>query len=273
MYVRLKNIARFFLITIGIVFLTSFTIDATDSLSSSQTALSIFANKLTTEECPRNMVLIEKANKSFCIDKYEVSPSETCLVLQPKSTLDTTHNLAQARCQPLSHSNKIPWTFVTKNQALQLCAKAGKRLPTAEEWFAASLGTPDNLVDCNLTNKLNETGKFPLCVSGYGVYDMIGNVWEIVSGEVTDGVYNGILLPKEGYVHLTTETGVVLQTGFEPNHLYNNDYFWSSPTGQFVLMKGGYYGSKEDGGIYATHAQSTFDFASAAVGFRCVKSL
>ncbi len=253
--------------------LTSFTIDATDSLNNSQTALSILAKKITEKSCPAEMELINSGNLTFCIDKFEASPSPNCVFEVPKSLTETTHNINDKDCLPLSKANATPWTFVAQPQAVQVCAKAGKRLPTPEEWFVAAAGTPDNTDTCNLNGVFSKTGVFESCLSGNGAYDMIGNVWEYVSGQVEDSDYEDRKVPREGYVSETDIAGIALVTDSVPNQIYNEDYFWSSETGRQVIMRGGFYGSKSDGGVYATHAQSDTSFASAAVGFRCVKDL
>ena len=127
----------------------------------------------------------------------------------------------------VSSPGVIPWTFVAKPQAEQLCAKSQKRLPTASEWYQGSLGTPDNNSICNLAGDLALSGSFSECHSGAGVYDMIGNVWELIDVSVNDGVYSERLLPGEGYVDLVDEAGIAVETSDEPNDIYNQDYFWS----------------------------------------------
>ena len=271
---RLVGVLRFTVITVGVVVLTSFSIDATDTLRGSQTALSLFAKKASQTGCPEGMTEVAASSEQrFCIDTYEASPDDACIIKEPKSVIDTTHNSADASCMPVSIEGGLPWTFVAQPQAVQLCAKAGKRLPTPGEWFEASLGTPDNLVDCNLAGKIGLTGFLPECRSGSGVFDMIGNVWEFVDGEAVGGVLAGKKVPGQGYVAVADTTGLASETALTPNPVYNNDYFWSEAEGNFVLMRGGFYGSKEDGGIYAVHARTEHTFASAAVGFRCVKDL
>ncbi|HMO78321.1 MAG TPA: SUMF1/EgtB/PvdO family nonheme iron enzyme [Candidatus Paceibacterota bacterium] len=273
MFKWLKNGIRFLLVTLGVVLLTSFTIDATDTLSGSQTALSIFSSKVSQDSCPMDMVLINHGSERFCLDIYEASPHSSCLYQQPNNITDTTVNISDPKCLAISVPEVKPWTYVAKPQAEQLCAKSGKRLPTPTEWYLGSLGTPDNVTHCNLAGSLALTGSLSACRSGIGSYDMIGNVWELVDGQVSEGFYDERQVPEEGYVAQVDAAGIALLTSEVPNDIYNQDYFWSRNEGQFVLMRGGYYGSRKDGGIFSTHAQSNQDFASAAVGFRCAKSL
>ena len=268
-----KQGLRFFVVTVGVIALTSFTIDATDTFRDSQSALSIFANKITEEKCPLGMVLVNSEEYNFCIDKYEASVGDDCSILKPASIQDTARNSNEANCMPVSEPDKIPWTYVAKPQAAQLCAKAGKKLPTAKEWYLSALGTPDNLQTCNLTDKLALTEKWKNCVSGTGVNDMIGNAWEFIAEETFDNKFNDRELPESGYVEQVDVNGIALKTTDKPNPVYNDDYFWTKPEGSFVIMRGGFYGSKEDGGVYTSHAQVDSNFASVATGFRCVKLL
>jgi formylglycine-generating enzyme required for sulfatase activity len=269
----LKNGARFFLVTVGIVVLTSVTIDATDTLRGSQSALGIFSQKLFADSCPSTMREIETSDGRVCVDVYEVSPSANCVISEPRSVADTALNEADSDCVPLSAPNTLPWLHVAQPQAAQLCAKVGKRLPTAEEWYAAAKGTPDSVSSCNLSGSLARTAAFPECVSGAGVFDMVGNVWEILADTITpESTWVGTM-PKEGYVALANEHGLPIETSSEPSIVFNSDYFWSGDLSYSTIMRGGYYGSRTDGGIYATHAKTAPTFASAAIGFRCVKSL
>ena len=269
----IKNGLRFLMVTVGVIALTSFSIDATDTFRDSQSALGIFADKITEGECPKDMLLINTGGYDFCIDKYEVSVGESCPVSVPFSIQDTAKNSTDANCLPASEPDKTPWTYVAQPQAVQLCAKAGKRLPTPKEWYLAALGTPDNPKNCNLAGKLSLTGEWESCVSGSGVNDMVGNAWELMEGEVVDKQFANKELPEEGYVEQIDDDGLATKTNNKPNPIYNDDYFWVRPEGKFVIMRGGFYGSKEDGGIYATHVQVDQNFASAAIGFRCVKLL
>lgn len=77
----------------------------------------------------------------------------------------------------------LPSTCVTWFQAEQACALSTKRLLTNEEWQRAAAGTPDPNVDdgttlCNIlaTGAPSFTGSRSACVSGWGTFDMIGNV-------------------------------------------------------------------------------------------------
>ena len=163
---------------------------------------------------------------------------------------------------------------MTVVQADQLCARAGKRLLTAAEWYVVARGSPDNQTSCATTGGLQTTGAAPQCVSGVGVFDTVGNVWELVSDTVSDGKIDHDTLPPSGYVTAILPSGLPKMTEATPNVLYNNDYFWNElSTGTFAVMRGGFYGSGEDGGMYSAHADTEQNFSSTAVGFRCVREL
>lgn len=261
---------RFVLVTVGIIVLTSFTIDATDALRGSQSALSILADRATQEGCPAGMVSV--ADFGFCIDVYELSTSADCSAPTPRSSAESAQNVNNPDCLPESKTGVLPWTNVTVTQAKALCAKVGKRLPTSLEWYQAALGTPDTKQACNIAGDLSRTGS-QSCISGAGVHDMIGNVWELIDGTISDGRLEDMQVPEEGYVDSVYDSGIARTTTSTPQIVYGNDYFWSDTSGVHALMRGGFHGSGPDAGVYTTHAAIDQNFASNAIGFRCAISL
>lgn len=254
--------------------LTSFGVEAVDSIRipGAQTALGILASKITADRCPSEMVELRFGDAVLCVDKYEATPSSDCPLLQPKSNIDTALNISSSDCVPESKNEAWPWTFVAMPQARELCAKAGKRLPTPEEWFAFALGTPDSS-DCNIEGNLAKTGSLGSCYSGVGAYDMVGNVWEWVEADISKGKLSDSFLPSEGYVKDVDKSGVATLTAGSPEIVFNNDYFWLDENVEAKMMRGGFYGSGIKGGVYAVHAKNEASFAGQATGFRCVKNI
>ncbi len=84
-----------------------------------------------------------------------------------------------------------PSACITWFQAQQACALSGKRLITNGEWQRAAAGTPDGapcLVSAGGPGNTGTAG----CVSSWGAFDMVGNVWEWVDqwGDRADGCDN-----------------------------------------------------------------------------------
>ena len=267
-----KHGVRFVLVTVGIIALTSFTIDATDALNGSQSALSILARNATEGGCDKGMVKVELADRSYCIDQFENSLGDECTAQVPSSASDSQTNVDAGECTSETKAEEKPWTFISYHQAKLACVNRGGRLPSPGEWYEAALGTP-GIDGCNLEGSLSETGNFPTCQSSRGVFDMVGNVWEWVDTTIESGSFAGRELPDEGFVTEADSAGVAVITGSDGSELFGQDYFWSNGEGTQAMMRGGFYGSGEDGGVYAVHTKVTPSFSSGAIGFRCVMDL
>jgi len=236
---------------------------------------------LDSNGCPSDMVFIDTEYGGFCIDKYENSAAENCSYETPDSKTESAYNLGMPECKPVSLKDKIPWRNITQTQAIEACAKAGKRLPTNKEWYAASLGTPDpgsswSEEDCQVDKNWNaqpgQTGSAENCLSSAGAYDMVGNVWEWVHEEAVDGKYDETVLPESGYVKAVNIDGLPLETdASNPDSVYNGDYFWIKESGVRGMARGGYWDNKEEAGKNAVYLVSPPSFAGVGMGFRCVK--
>ena len=273
-------------IAVSAIVLTTFTIDAADNLGNMKQSILgavLFGVIGESSPCPEDMAIVDTSEGGFCIDVYEASAGSDCPYLSPLNQDETRINLNMESCDVTSEKGKLPWRNISQNQATLACVKMGKRLPTSEEWYLATLGTPDkdnnwNAEDCNVDmnwgNEIpGETGSGDKCVSAYGVYDMVGNVWEWISETVNYGVYKDMNLPQTGYVHSVNESGTPLETGNTPDENYFKDKFWIDSTTITGIFRGGYWSSKSDGGMYSMHTQVPPSFVGEAVGFRCVKNL
>lgn len=164
-----------------------------------------------------------------------------------------------------------------------LATKVGKHLPTAREWYDAVRGTPDPPsgapchVDAGQQGKARATGENEACRSDVGAFDMVGNVWEWTSDAVTNGMWHGRALPDSEKVAGIDMYGVPFRTdtdgATEYGHEYGHDYFWLGSNGVMGLMRGGYFASGADAGLFALYAASPPEFAGRAVGFRCARTL
>lgn len=273
----LLKTARWFGVTFGVILLTSFTVDATlNNGSISQSALGILALKAVESGCPKGTAHFTDGARQWCMDTYEISPGGSCPNEIITNAVDTTENMSNAACQPESTAGANPWVFVSYHQAQELCAKRGMRLPSHDEWYTAAVGTPDSDAGggCNLSSSgVHETGAEPSCVSPGGMYDMLGNVWEWIDADVVNGQYADRTLPESGYVSDADSAGVAITTTQNEITQFHKDYFWSQSEGSFGMIRGGFYGSDTDGGLYSIQAQVARSFIGDGIGFRCVKDV
>ncbi len=252
------------------VVLTTLAIDAADTLNGSGSTL--LGQLVSTEKplCPDGMRFVPAATTFTCVDEYEVSTGPECPVQDPNNLADSATNVEAPECQAVSEPTRAPWIFVNREQAVTTCLRSGKRLITSDEWFMIAVGTPDTK-SCNIdSGSVRPTGDDKACVSAVGVYDTVGNVWEWTTDDVIAGKHEGIDVPLSGYVAQVDSGGFPLYTSEVSNKLFADDYFWSSPEGAYGVLRGGYYGSESDAGVYTVHAQTPPTNSGGAIGFRCV---
>jgi formylglycine-generating enzyme required for sulfatase activity len=126
---------------------------------------------------------------SFWIDQYQV----TYDLYQEFLTATNTQS------PDVVGKGNHPVRGVTWDQAVAYCSWLNKRLPTEAEWEAAGRGTGPNpqiypwgndpKADGNIESLPDqdtyEVGAFPFNQSPFGVYDMVGNIWEWVGNPYT----------------------------------------------------------------------------------------
>ncbi len=256
----------------GAVLITALGIDAADTLQGSRSTLLGQVIKAGDDSaCPAGMVEVPMAITYRCVDMYEASAAASCPQKNPQNELQTRENMDTAQCEAESKPDADAWRYITREQALTACMRAGKRLPRSDEWYLSSVGTPDDAHTCNIdASGASPTGTHEECISAVGAYDSIGNVWEWTTDDVLQGMYAGRELPHSGYVTQVDASGMAVLTGSSPSELFYQDYLWSSNDGAFGVLRGGFYGSGLDAGIYAVHAQTLPTASGVAIGFRCV---
>ena len=134
---------------------------------------------------------------SICIDQYEASVWDALVGGNQLTTYAEIRALCPDDGQDChgkifarSVAGVEPARFITWFQAQQALANSGKRLPTNAEWQMADSGTPDHPGPCNTdSDDIRNTGANPGCVSDWGAFDMVGNVWEWVADWVPDSTH------------------------------------------------------------------------------------
>ncbi len=253
----MKRLLVLAVVVVGATFATTLAIQATDYLTAADSL------------CPVDMVPVEAVPGVLCVDRSEARATASCLHLTPDSPQATKGNLALATCEATGDGAGEPWRFIAREEAASMCARSGKRLPTAGEWYAIALASDTSgcVFDATRPVPAGET----TCTTPTGVAHLPGNVWEWVSDDVIDAIWNGRTVPSSGYVASVDSSGIASQTSTTTSDQFGADYARFSKSGVFGMVRGGFYGSGEDGGIYALQANIAPTFASAGIGFRCVR--
>lgn len=263
---KLKPVLSLAVVVFGAIVFSTVGIRATDMVATLTKGVPM---------CGVGAVPLSLGGRMVCFDQYEASPATRCSSINPSSKIETEHNITIEQCLPESKPEVLPWRFVTYTEAKQLCARAGKRLPTNAEWYQVALGQIDSS-GCALvvaSGQPQPTGK-ATCKTASAVYDLVGNAWEWVAEVTVDGMYNGRAIPESGYVSLVDADGVVLATSATTSSVaFGQDYAWTSTVGTNGIMRGGFYSSDTDGGLFAQNLAVPLDFTTNAVGFRCVRDL
>lgn len=263
---------KLILVVFGALVITALGIDAADTIHGSKGTLLSQVISGGSGGCPSGMVHIETITGISCVDIYEASAGSVCPSQNPEQVVATQQNMNDSKCVAESKGHAIPWRFITRDQAMQMCARTGKRLPTSEEWYQLSLGMANVEGGCNIdSKKISESGMYEDCVAPSGAYDLVGNVWEWVSDDVIDGKYKTSELPSTGFVAQVDASGMATVVSEVQQELFDNDYFWSRTDGAYGIIRGGYYDSGKDGGIYSVHADTPPTTSGTGIGFRCVK--
>jgi formylglycine-generating enzyme required for sulfatase activity len=261
------------LVVFGALVLSTALIQASDVLRGIEGGLSGMVIE-SESACGSGAVQMNLGSHSLCVDMFEASAGTLCPHTNPQNSIETQENANAAACKPISQKDVLPWRFVSYTQAQQFCARDGKRLPTNEEWYKSASGiTTVDECTINAKNDAPALTGTPACVTPSGAYDMVGNVWEWIDGQVTDGVYENRTLPQSGYVALVDTNGVVVETKAEASAEFGDDYAQTDSKGLRGIIRGGFYKSGSDAGVFAQNLSVPLDFKAIGVGFRCIKDL
>jgi len=139
-----------------------------------------------SDERPFHPVTLEP----FYIDRFEVTQEAYAQWVQATRKRPPADWSGK---RPLPGRERHPVVFVSWQGAKDFCTWKGKRLPTEAEWEKAARGNDGriypwgNTLDQNRSNiggligNTLPVGSYENGKSPYGVYDMIGNVWEWTS--------------------------------------------------------------------------------------------
>jgi serine/threonine-protein kinase len=148
----------------------------------------------------------------------------------------------------------VPVVDVTIAQARAYAAWAKKRLPTALEWERAARGTNGakfpwgDAEDASLANVAAKTLKpVKLYAPYHDVYQMAGNAWEMVEGEVTPSA-----------------NAVKMFASLKPP---------ATAQEQWITMRGGSFNTKLAFAVAYEFVAIPERLSSNEIGFRCAKSV
>ena len=155
---------------------------------------------------PERVIWLE----AFYIDKFEVTNADY-------KAFDSEHTYPEG-------DDDHPASGVSWNQAIAYAEWRGKRLPTEEEWEKACRYTDGRLYPWGDTFEadranINTTGTMPVAryetgKSPYGVYDLIGNVWEWTSSPPERGLRTRVLRGGAWSSSLPAEEAIFRYTAF-----------------------------------------------------------
>lgn len=216
---------------------------------------------------------------------------------------NTTSKVAQSLAGTITPQASISWPA-----AYRSCANRGAdwRLPTPQEFVAASIGTPNNPGACNTITNIAPT-VIPAfggtCVSSGGIYDLVGNLNEwtdlitttdasrITSSSAikaatdyggawvgkTAASYNALTLPATGVTTaFDPDLGITRTGGSQTVGFFAGDIATHNTSVTAALIRGGYYNTPSGatgGGLYQSRLSvNATTGTSAFVGYRCAKN-
>jgi len=226
--------------------------------------------------CPSDMAAVG----DFCVDKYEASVWSSSTGGTPYGGAGTTcgSDITDYPCNKNGNNctniyarsipGVTPSRCITWFQAAQACANSGKHLITNMEWQIAATGSPDPDADvvnqnvdpaitCNvdsvgIVNTGNSSGGGTPCISRWGTYDMVGNVWELVD------MWNSAPL---------------VGNAFDWTGTFSDDGYWGNSVLQVsAALRGGFWLDGPAAGVFALFLSNAPSDVGFSIGFRCARS-
>jgi eukaryotic-like serine/threonine-protein kinase len=178
---------------------------------------------------------------AFYIDETEVSNA------------DFAEYCKSTGCLPPTAASDLPVVRVTVIQARDYAAWKGRRLPSALEWERAARGTQGNKYpwgdadDASLANLSSKTLKPVKSYAAYPEYQMAGNAWEMVEGNVEPNA-----AARAAFAKLLTPP--------------------LTPEDKWITMRGGSFNTKLEAAVAYQFVRIPERYSSTDIGFRCAKS-
>lgn len=192
-------------------------------------------------DCQRSWFTDEEPAHRVNLDAFWMDKTEVTNIMYAQCVSDgacSSPSSVKSRTQDSYYGNSefdnYPVIYVNWYQANTYCAWAGRELPTEAQWEKAARGTDgrtypwgDDSPNSNLLNynwnigDTVEVGSYLNGASVYGVLDMSGNVWELVSSLYQDYPYN----ENDGREDLNASGSRVMRGG---TWVYDDDHVRSA---------------------------------------------
>ena len=153
----------------------------------------------------------------FYIDKYPVTNNQYYEFVEatgyrPADTNNYLKNWKDGKYPKGMKSH--PVVYINYEDAQAYAAWAGKRLPTEAEWQFAAQGGDERLypwgnsmdsTKCNKgVGKMTSVVEYPGGVNPFGLFDLVGNVWQLTNDVYDNGSYYYIIMRGGSYYHPTS---------------------------------------------------------------------
>lgn len=178
---------------------------------------------------PNNSVPKKIFVNDFYIDKYPVTNRQYKNFVDESGYLPTDSSDYLKQWQNGTYDYKDaekPVVYISIDDAEAYAKWKGKRLPSAIEWqYAAQAGDSTNMfpwgrefdsTKCNYgLGKLTDVDQFTEGKNSLGIYDLVGNIWQLTSDVYYNGSYNYIII-KGGSYFKPTSSWWYVQGGPQP---------------------------------------------------------